>query len=121
MFRDWMWRAGGLIALVTTALVASAANQATGSRSKAAGYASVGDELIAFSVDIERATLTRHSSVTLPGFVQEAWGSSSGPFLYVAWSNGGASYNGSGVAPVGDKHGVTAFRVDSDGGLHAHG
>jgi 6-phosphogluconolactonase len=57
----------------------------------------------------------------LPGFVQEAWVSSSGPFLYVAWSNGGASYNGSGVAPLGDKHGITAFRIDSSGALRAHG
>jgi 6-phosphogluconolactonase (cycloisomerase 2 family) len=84
-------------------------------------YASVGEELIAFTADVERATLTRQSSVTLPGFVQEAWTSPSGPFLYIAWSNGGASYAGSGVEPVGDKHGITAFRLDSTGGLHVHG
>ena len=39
------------------------------------------------------------AELTLPGFVQEAWASPSGPFLYIAWSNGGSSYNGSGVAP----------------------
>jgi 6-phosphogluconolactonase len=88
---------------------------------KVAEYASVGEELIAFQVDIDRATLARQASVVLPGFVQEAWASSSGPFLYVAWSNGGSSYNGSGVAPRGDQHGVTAFRVDSTGALHVHG
>src|SRR5215469_11543686 len=42
--------------------------------------------------------------------------------LYVAWSNGGASYNGSGVAPAGDKHGVTAFRINrQSGALQIHG
>jgi 6-phosphogluconolactonase len=65
--------------------------------------------------------LTRQSLVTLPGFAQEAWSSPSAPFLYVAWSNGGSSYTGSGVTPVGDKHGVTAFRVDSSGALHVYG
>ncbi len=58
----------------------------------------------------------------LPGFVQEAWPASSTPFLYVAWSNGGASYTGSGVAASGDKHGVTAFRIDAaSGALHVQG
>jgi 6-phosphogluconolactonase (cycloisomerase 2 family) len=89
--------------------------------STAAVYASVGEELIAFDTDTDRATLTRQASVVLPGFVQEAWASPSGPFLYTAWSNGGPSYAGSGVEPVGDKHGITAFHVDSTGRLHAHG
>ena len=88
---------------------------------RTAVYASVGEELIAFGLDMERATLTRQSSVILPGFVQEAWASSRTPFLYVAWSNGGASYNGSGVEPRGDRHGITAFRVDADGALHQQG
>src|SRR4029434_457795 len=92
-----------------------------GGPARVAVYASVGEELITFSADTERAALTRQSSIMLPGFVQEAWVSSSGPFLYVAWSNGGASYAGSDVEPVGDKHGITAFRVDSTGALHAHG
>jgi len=105
--------------LVATASLVAA--QATNGTSKVAVYASVGEELIAFTADVERATLTRQSSVTLPGFVQEAWTSPSGPFLYIAWSNGGACYAGSGVEPVGDKHGITALRVDSTGGLHAHG
>ena len=72
-------------------------------------YAGVGEELIAFGLDVERATLTRQSSVMLPGFVQEAWASST-PMLYVAWSNGGASYASSGVDPLGDRHGITVFR-----------
>jgi 6-phosphogluconolactonase (cycloisomerase 2 family) len=84
-------------------------------------YAGVGEELIAFGLDVERATLSRQSSVMLPGFVQEAWAPSRTPFLYVAWSNGGASYNGSGVEPRGDRHGITAFRIDANGALQPQG
>ena len=118
------WTVALLLALTTMHLAATAANQVA-SRSapsaKVAVYASVGEELITFSADPAQATLTRQSSIMLPGFVQEAWASSTGPFLYVAWSNGGASYAGTGVTPVGDKHGITAFRVDPTGALHAHG
>jgi 6-phosphogluconolactonase (cycloisomerase 2 family) len=88
---------------------------------RTAVYASVGEELIAFDLDVERATLVRRASVMLPGFVQEAWDSSRAPFLYVAWSNGGASYGGSGVEPRGDRHGITAFRIAADGSLHEQG
>jgi 6-phosphogluconolactonase (cycloisomerase 2 family) len=41
--------------------------------------------------------------------------------LYVAWSNGGASYAGSGVEPVGDRHGISVFRIGADGALREHG
>jgi len=88
---------------------------------RTAVYAGVGEELITFGLDVDRATLTRRSSLMLPGFVQEAWSSSRTPFLYIAWSNGGASYNGTGVEPRGDRHGITAFRVDADGALHQQG
>ncbi len=88
---------------------------------RTAVYAAVGEELITFQVDVEHATLTRGGSTMLPGFVQEAWASVAGPFLYVTWSNGGASYAGSGIAPRGDRHGITALRVDSTGALHTHG
>jgi len=84
-------------------------------------YASVGEELITFGIDAERATLTRQSSLMLPGFVQEAWASPDGAFLYVAWSNGGSSYTNSGVEPRGDQHGITAFRVDASGALRQQG
>ena len=110
-----------VLALATIPLVAAPLAQPPNRSSKLAVYAAVGEELIAFGVDVDHATLTRQSSVTLPGFVQEAWASPSAPFLYVAWSNGGSSYTGSGVTPVGDNHGVTAFRVDPSGALHVHG
>ena len=110
-----------VLALATIPLVAAPLAQPPNRSSKLAVYAEVGEELIAFGVDVDHATLTRQSLVTLPGFAQEAWSSPSAPFLYVAWSNGGSSYTGSGVTPVGDKHGVTAFRVDPSGALHVHG
>jgi 6-phosphogluconolactonase (cycloisomerase 2 family) len=115
------WRIGLWIAIATMSLVAAPGNQTDNRSSKVALYAGVGDELIGYSVDVERGALTRRSPVTLPGFVQEAWVSPSTPFLYVAWSNGGTSYIGSGVAPLGTRHGVTAFRVDSSGALHLQG
>lgn len=113
--------AGLFTAFAALVFGASAAGQAPAGPGRVAVYASVGEELIAFRADIGGATLTRQASVILPGFVQEAWASSSGPVLYVAWSNGGASYNGTGVTPRGDRHGITAFRIDPSGALHPHG
>ena len=112
---------GLVIAVAIVPLAHVAAGQVATRSAKVALYASVGEELLTFSVDVERGTLTRQSSLMMPGFVQEAWASPTTPFLYVAWSNGGTSYAGSGVTPVGDKQGVTAFHVDSQGALHAEG
>jgi 6-phosphogluconolactonase len=110
------------IGMAAAFAIAVSADQLDKRSARVALYASVGEELIGFSVDVERATLTKQSTVTLPGFVQEAWASPSTSHLYIAWSNGGASYAGSGVTPVGDKHGVTAFRVDPvSGALQPHG
>src|SRR5262245_27126712 len=108
----------GLWTAIALACLATAFAQAP---ARASLYAGVGAELITFGVDVERATLTRQSSLMLPGFIQEAWASSRTPLLYVAWSNGGASYNGSGVEPRGDRHGITAFRIDADGALRQQG
>ncbi len=118
-------RIGGrwlMYVLTAIAFAPLLAAQSTTGSAKVALYASVGEELIGFSVDVERATLTRQSSVMLPGFAQEAWAAPSTPFLYVAWSNGGASYNGTGVAGPGDRYGVTAFRIDpASGALRIQG
>ena len=116
-----VWQISVTVGLATALMIAAALAQSVGSAPRVAIYASVGDELIQFSVDVDHAAVTKQASVMLPGFVQEAWASPSMPFLYVAWSNGGASYNGTGVRAVGDKHGITAFRVDSTGGLHTAG
>ena len=102
-------------------LVAVSAQRLADPPTSVALYAGVGEELITFGVDVEHATLSRQSSVMLPGFVQEAWASPDGAFLYVAWSNGGSSYTGSGVEPRGDQHGITAFRVDARGALRQQG
>ena len=48
-------------------------------------------------------TLIKRSSVTLPFAVQYVWQHPSTRFLYAAWSNG----------MQGDRHGITAFRVDT--------
>lgn len=118
------WPVSVLVAVIVMHLVATAADQGSGRAApsgKVAVYASIGDELIAFRADLGHASLSRQSSVVLPGFVQEAWTSTSGPFLYVAWSSGGTSYSGSGVTPRGDQHGITAYRVDPSGALRVHG
>lgn len=106
--------------IATAPLVAISSDQSGEGSVRVALYASVGEELSGYSVDLEHATLTKQSSITLPGFVQEAWASPS--TLYVAWSNGGPSYAGSGVVALGTTHGVTALRIDpATGALRAHG
>ena len=86
-------------------------------------YAAVGDELIHYDVDAAKGALNRRGSVTLPGNVQEAWPHPSKKFLYVAWSNGGASYaTAGGAASAGDRHGVSAYSIDPvSGALTPHG
>jgi 6-phosphogluconolactonase len=84
---------------------------------KVALYASVGPELAHYEVDVESAALVRRGTVTLPANVHYAWPQASGRYLYVASSN-----SASGRGPVGDKHHVTAFRIDpASGGLTAYG
>jgi 6-phosphogluconolactonase (cycloisomerase 2 family) len=75
-------------------------------------YAATGPELAQYSVNAVDASLTRAGSVTLPFAVQYVWPHPSKKFLYVAWSNG----------MQGDRHGVTAFRIDrATGALAPHG
>jgi 6-phosphogluconolactonase (cycloisomerase 2 family) len=88
-----------------------------GAQEKAAGrtflYAGVGAELIRYDMDTKAGTLSKRASVTLPANIQEAWTHPSSKFLYVAWSNGGASYANQGVTtPRGDLHGISAYRID---------
>src|ERR1035438_9733939 len=56
------------------------------SPSRVALYASVGEQLTQYGVDIASATLAPQSSVILPAYVQEGWLHPSGRYLYVAWS-----------------------------------
>ncbi len=84
---------------------------------KAALYASVGPELTQYDVDADDAVLVRRGTVTLPTNVQYAWPHASRRHLYVATSN-----SASGMGPAGDKHQVSAFRIDpASGALAPHG
>ncbi len=75
-------------------------------------YAAVGPELSTYAVSAANGSLSKTSSVTLPFAVQYVWPHPSTRFLYVAWSNG----------MQGDRHGVTAYRVDTTtGALVPHG
>ena len=105
---------------VLSGLVANAQSKATG---LTVLYAAVGDELIQYHVDTENGALLQRASVTLPANIQEAWVHPSKKFLYVAWSNGGASYStGSGSPPRGDQHGISAYRIEPmSGALTLHG
>jgi 6-phosphogluconolactonase (cycloisomerase 2 family) len=80
-------------------------------------YASIGPELTQYDVDVDRAMLGKRSSVTLPANVHYAWPHASGRYLYVASSN-----SASGMGPAGDRHHVSAFRIDpASGALSPHG
>jgi 6-phosphogluconolactonase (cycloisomerase 2 family)/quinol monooxygenase YgiN len=102
---------------------APATNALTSNSTQPVLYAAVGPNLIRFDVDVENGSLSRRDVTSLPANVQEAALHPSGKYLYVAWSNGGASYAGAGgVAPRGTSHGVTAFRIDqASGALQVHG
>jgi 6-phosphogluconolactonase len=81
-------------------------------------YASVGPELTQYDLDIENATLSKRGAVTLPANVHYAWPHASRQFLYVASSDSASGTGGF----VGDKHHVSAFRIDPvTGALTRHG
>jgi 6-phosphogluconolactonase len=121
-----MMRAHALavLVLVLTAIPGQAQDGSPGAAAtRSTLYSVVGNELTQYAVDMEAMTLTRRGTVTLPVNVQYAWPHPSRKFLYVVWSNGGASYVGArtGNWPLGDVHGLSAFRVDSSGALEPHG
>lgn len=86
-------------------------------------YAAVGAELTQYDVDVDTATLVKRGSITLPANVQEAVPHPSRQYLYIAWSNGGPSNIPQGsVAPNGNQHGLSAFRINPiSGALLPHG
>jgi len=80
-------------------------------------YQSVGAVLTHFDVDVDAATLTRCTSVTLPSNVQYVWPHPSRQFIYVSTSDAA-----SGNTPVsGVMHRICALRVGTDGSLAMHG
>jgi 6-phosphogluconolactonase len=112
----------GLLALLATFVPVVIAGQTAEARKtpvpgRTVVYAADGAELTQYDLDRDNAALIRRGSVTLPANVQEAWLHPSHQYLYVAWSNGGASYSSTaGAAPKGDRHGVSAFRIDATSG-----
>ena len=123
-------RSWGLFLLtvaVFSALVAAIGQTQTNLESKSASktsrsgkvvlYAAVGAELTQYDVDLDGAALVKRGSVILPANVQEAWPHPSKRYLYVAWSNGGPSnFPPSSLAPRGNQHGLSAFRIDPASG-----
>ncbi|MBI3047723.1 MAG: beta-propeller fold lactonase family protein [Acidobacteria bacterium] len=109
--------AAGLFAAISDAQTHPA------SAAKAIVYAALGAELTQYDIDVERATLTKRGSVTLPANVQEAAPHPSRRYLYIGWSTTGASYGAlSGAPGEAPRHGLTAFRVDAaSGALTPHG
>jgi|SRR5215469_3290334 6-phosphogluconolactonase (cycloisomerase 2 family) len=80
-------------------------------------YASVGPELTQYDVDIADASLTKRAAVRLPASVHYAWPHASGRYLYVASSD-----SAPGMGAEGDRHHVSAFRIDAaSGALSPHG
>jgi 6-phosphogluconolactonase len=79
-------------------------------------YRNVGEELHHFDVDVDTASLTRRGTVKVPASVQYVWPHPSKRYLYVTSSDGGPR-----IGP-GEKHHLTAFRVDpATGALEPHG
>src|SRR5258705_1200652 len=106
-------------ALVAGSIAVSKKSWGQPVKGKTVFYASVGPELALYDLDVEGATLTKRSSVNLPGNVQYAWPHPSKRYLYVISTNGEP---GGGDAPKGDTHVASAFRIDSTTGtLTSHG
>lgn len=87
-------------------------------KAKTVFYGSVGPELTLYDVDIDAATLTKRSAVTLPANVQYVWPHPSKRYLYVVSSDAA-----SGNAPnPGSTHRANALRIDpASGGMALHG
>jgi 6-phosphogluconolactonase len=100
-----------LLGFLSIALGVTAAAQTSASL-REVFYAAAGPELTQYTVNVADATLTKAGTVTVPFAVQYVWLHPSKKFFYVAWSNG----------MQGDRHGVSAFRIDhTTGALTPHG
>jgi len=81
---------------------------------KAHLYSAVDEVLTHYEVEVEAATLTRRGSVAAPAHVQYAWPHPTRKYLYVTSSN-----RGSGLKA--DRNHLSAYRIEPDGALVAHG
>lgn len=81
-------------------------------------YSAVGDEITHFDVDVDAATLTPRSKISVPANVQYAWPHPDRRWLYVASSNRGSAHD---KTPAASNH-LTALRIDpASGALERHG
>src|ERR671922_164417 len=103
--------------LATAAVAPDVSWPQGGGGGRVALYASVGPTLTHYDVDVAGAELIRRGSVMLPANVQYAWPHASRQYLYVASSNSAPGLGG----VVGDKHHVSALRIDGSGALTPHG
>lgn len=84
-------------------------------KAKTVFYSAVGGDLTLYSINVQDATLSKVSTVTVPVNIQYAWPHPSKKYFYVVSSNGGP-----GVA--GNRHLAHAFRIDpATGSLSLHG
>lgn len=77
-------------------------------------YSSVGAELTQYHLDVDRLSLVRGDTMTLPAPVQYCWPHPGRQFLYVV--SGHRGERGPGVA-----HFLNALRIGMDGALQLHG
>ncbi|PMS38609.1 6-phosphogluconolactonase [Trinickia symbiotica] len=77
-------------------------------------YSAVDDILTRYDVDVAAATLTRRESIRTAAKVQYAWPHPNGPYLYVTTSAAGPRVQS-------DFNHVSAYLIDHDGRLTAHG
>jgi 6-phosphogluconolactonase len=84
-------------------------------RSQVVYYSGVAGELTLYGMDVDNATLTKRSTVTLPANIQYAWPHPSKQYFYVVSSGGGP-------AVASDRNFANAFRIDpATGALSPHG
>jgi len=89
------------IVAVLAAILSVVVQTACTTQTRTVLYAAIGPELDQYDLDLNAATLTKRSSVTVPENVQEAAvleAAPSGKVLYAAWSDGGPV---NGVIPPG--------------------
>jgi 6-phosphogluconolactonase (cycloisomerase 2 family) len=90
-------------------------SQEAKTKRKTVFFSAVGGDLTLYSMDIDTASLTKGSTVTVPVNIQYAWPHPSSRYFYVVASSGGP-----GVAS--DRNFAYAFRIDpATGVLGAHG
>jgi 6-phosphogluconolactonase len=109
--------------LVATLGQTRASTQAGKASGRAVLFASAGNELTRYDVDVNAATLTKRESMMLPGFITEATMHPSKQYTYIVWGKFVPGDPG-GFQIHGQPHdqGMSAFRVDpATGALTAHG